>query len=73
MTATQVTDAQGSDTAVSPDGMVSLSIGGMTCGACAARIERRLNDLDGVVATVNYASERARVAFSADYRSSGGR
>jgi Cu+-exporting ATPase len=38
---------------------VSLVIGGMTCGACAARIERRLNLLDGVEARVNYASERA--------------
>jgi P-type Cu+ transporter len=36
-----------------------LVIGGMTCGACAARIERRLNRLDGVTATVNYATGRA--------------
>ena len=36
-------------------------IGGMTCGACAARIERRLNRLDGVAATVNYATGRAYV------------
>ena len=34
-------------------------VGGMTCGACAARIERRLNRLDGVAATVNYATGRA--------------
>jgi P-type Cu+ transporter len=40
---------------------VSLSIGGMTCGACVARIERRLNSLDGVEAQVNLASERARI------------
>jgi P-type Cu+ transporter len=38
---------------------VSLLISGMTCGACAARIEQRLNLLDGVEARVNYASERA--------------
>ncbi len=38
----------------------------MTCGSCAARIERRLNDLDGVEATVNYATERVRVTFSGD-------
>jgi P-type Cu+ transporter len=38
---------------------ISLVIGGMTCGACAARIEQRLNLLDGVDARVNYASERA--------------
>ncbi|MGO9197214.1 MAG: heavy metal translocating P-type ATPase [Acidimicrobiales bacterium] len=45
---------------------VSLVIGGMTCGACAARIERRLNGLDGVEANVNYASERARVVMPAE-------
>ena len=43
------------------DHEVSLSIGGMTCGACVARIERRLNSLDGVEAQVNLASERAKV------------
>ena len=36
-----------------------LVVGGMSCGACAARIERRLNKLDGVAATVNYATGRA--------------
>jgi Cu+-exporting ATPase len=40
---------------------LSLSIGGMTCGACVARIENKLNALDGVEARVNLASERARV------------
>jgi Cu+-exporting ATPase len=44
-------------------GQVELEIGGMTCASCAARIEKRLNRLDGVVATVNYATEKARVAF----------
>jgi P-type Cu+ transporter len=38
-----------------------LAIGGMTCAACAARVQTRLNKLDGVVATVNFATERARV------------
>ena len=38
-----------------------LVVGGMTCGSCAARIERRLNRLDGVAATVNYATGRAYV------------
>ncbi|RZT85634.1 Cu+-exporting ATPase [Pseudonocardia sediminis] len=38
-----------------------ILVGGMTCAACAHRVERRLNKLDGVVATVNYATERARV------------
>ncbi len=40
-----------------------LDIGGMTCGACAARIERRLNKIDGVEAVVNYATERASVTL----------
>jgi Cu+-exporting ATPase len=44
----------------------SLAIGGMTCGACAARIERRLNELEGVEASVNYASELASVACRRD-------
>ena len=44
-------------------GEVSLAVGGMTCGACAARVERALNDLDGVVARVNYATERASVVL----------
>jgi Cu+-exporting ATPase len=42
---------------------VELSIGGMTCASCAARIERKLNKVDGVSATVNYATEKAKVTF----------
>ena len=42
---------------------VELSIGGMTCASCANRIERKLNKVDGVTATVNYATEKARVSF----------
>jgi Cu+-exporting ATPase len=37
---------------------IELAIGGMTCAACASRIEKKLNRLDGVSATVNYATER---------------
>ena len=40
---------------------VELSIGGMTCASCASRIEKKLNRLDGVTATVNYATEKAAV------------
>jgi len=40
---------------------VELAIGGMSCAACAARIEKRLNLLDGVAASVNYATERAYI------------
>ncbi|MGN9845261.1 heavy metal translocating P-type ATPase [Nonomuraea sp. H19] len=42
---------------------VELSIGGMTCASCANRIERKLNKMDGVTATVNYATEKAKVTF----------
>ncbi len=47
-----------------PTRQVELAIGGMTCGACAARIERKLNRLDGVSASVNYATEKARVSYA---------
>jgi Cu+-exporting ATPase len=42
---------------------VELTIGGMTCASCAARVERRLNRLEGVTASVNLATEKAQVAF----------
>ena len=45
--------------------MVRLEIDGMTCAACAARIERKLNKLEGVDAAVNYATEEAAVSFDA--------
>ncbi|MBQ0906839.1 cation-translocating P-type ATPase [Micromonospora sp. U21] len=44
-------------------GLIELQIGGMTCASCAARIEKKLNKLGGVTATVNYATEKARVQF----------
>ncbi|HEU4976554.1 MAG TPA: heavy metal translocating P-type ATPase [Baekduia sp.] len=44
---------------------VELPITGMTCASCANRIERKLNKLDGVTASVNYATERASVDFDA--------
>ncbi len=44
---------------------MELSIGGMTCASCAARIEKKLNKLDGVTATVNFATENAAVSFPA--------
>ncbi|MER7897163.1 heavy metal translocating P-type ATPase [Streptomyces sp. NPDC096046] len=45
---------------------VELAIDGMTCASCAARIEKKLNRLDGVEATVNYATEKAKVTFRED-------
>ncbi|CAL9455565.1 heavy metal translocating P-type ATPase [Streptomyces sp. enrichment culture] len=43
---------------------VELAIGGMTCASCAARLEKKLNRMDGVEATVNYATEKAKVTFA---------
>jgi Cu+-exporting ATPase len=42
-----------------------LVIGGMTCASCAARVEKKLNKVDGVTATVNFATETAHVSFPA--------
>ena len=47
-------------------GRVDLPIEGMTCAGCANRVERSLNELDGVQATVNFATEKAAVEFDAD-------
>ncbi|MFJ9536312.1 heavy metal translocating P-type ATPase [Streptomyces sp. NPDC101225] len=44
---------------------VELLIGGMTCASCAARVEKKLNRMDGVTATVNYATEKARITCPA--------
>ncbi|WP_314175385.1 heavy metal translocating P-type ATPase [Streptomyces winkii] len=43
---------------------VELSIGGMTCASCAARVEKKLNRMDGVSASVNYATEKARISYA---------
>ena len=50
-------------TAAQPaDARIELLIGGMTCASCAARIEKKLNRIDGVAASVNYATEKAVVS-----------
>ena len=48
----------------SPVSEVDLAVIGMTCASCANRIERKLNKMDGVTASVNYATETARVQFA---------
>lgn len=48
-----------------PPSALALRIGGMTCASCAARIEKRLNRLDGVTAAVNYATETAHIQHAA--------
>ncbi len=45
---------------------IELAIGGMTCASCAARVEKKLNRMDGVTATVNYATEKAKVSYAGD-------
>ncbi|HKC28781.1 MAG TPA: heavy metal translocating P-type ATPase, partial [Jatrophihabitans sp.] len=50
-------------TATEASTSVELSIAGMTCASCAARIEKKLNKLDGVSATVNYATEKAHIVL----------
>ena len=45
---------------------IDLSVSGMTCGACATRIQNALNEIDGVSATVNFATESARVTVTGD-------
>ncbi|MET9977151.1 heavy metal translocating P-type ATPase [Streptomyces microflavus] len=59
-TTSDITTATGTGTAT---GTVELAIGGMTCASCAARIEKKLNRMDGVEATVNYATEKAKVTY----------
>ena len=55
--------AETSDTGGVATSSVELAIGGMTCASCAARIEKKLNRMDGVSAAVNYATEKATVTF----------
>ena len=58
-----VTGERAAVTADGSGGSVELVIGGMTCASCAARIEKKLNRLDGVTAMVNFATETARVSY----------
>ncbi|MFI6960454.1 heavy metal translocating P-type ATPase [Streptomyces sp. NPDC050255] len=51
------------EAAAAESSQAELTIGGMTCASCAARVEKKLNRMDGVSATVNYATEKARVSF----------
>ncbi|MFF0432030.1 heavy metal translocating P-type ATPase [Streptomyces sp. NPDC004327] len=53
-------------TTSAPDTVTELTIGGMTCASCAARVEKKLNRMDGVAATVNFATEKARVEHPAE-------
>ncbi|KUN28130.1 carbonate dehydratase [Streptomyces antibioticus] len=54
----------GTTAPIGPPAEVELLIGGMTCASCAARVEKKLNRMDGVTATVNYATEKAKVTYA---------
>ncbi|GAA2738147.1 heavy metal translocating P-type ATPase [Pedococcus aerophilus] len=60
-TSTTASTTRSEDSA--PTSAVELVIGGMTCASCATRIEKKLNKIDGVTATVNYSTEKAKVTF----------
>jgi P-type Cu+ transporter len=60
-----ITREGSAETATEAEHAVDLTIGGMTCASCASRIQKKLNKLVGVTATVNYATEKARVSFPA--------
>ncbi|MER7485990.1 heavy metal translocating P-type ATPase [Streptomyces sp. NPDC126497] len=61
MTSTTATEAPAAGQPARSE--VELLIGGMTCASCAARVEKKLNRMDGVTATVNYATEKARISY----------
>ncbi|MEU7502255.1 heavy metal translocating P-type ATPase [Streptomyces griseofuscus] len=65
MTSTIAEQAEQADTPITPRtaSEVELLIGGMTCASCAARVEKKLNRMDGVSATVNFATEKAKVSY----------
>ncbi|MFD7130493.1 heavy metal translocating P-type ATPase [Streptomyces sp. NPDC059894] len=65
MPSTTATAPTTETSAASGTAEVELLIGGMTCASCAARVEKKLNRMDGVTATVNYATEKARVTYPA--------
>jgi Cu+-exporting ATPase len=63
MSTTSPSAATADDAGTTGPESVQLEIGGMTCASCAARIEKKLNRMEGVSATVNYATEKARVTY----------
>jgi Cu+-exporting ATPase len=56
------------NTAPTPDAdkRIEFAVSGMTCASCSARIEKRLNKIEGVTATVNYSTEKAKVTYTGD-------
>ncbi|MEV7323687.1 heavy metal translocating P-type ATPase [Streptomyces sp. NPDC093970] len=68
MTSTTTAETRIAEPAPGPTAEVELLIGGMTCASCAARVEKKLNRMDGVTATVNYATEKAKVTYPGGVR-----
>ncbi len=62
----QASTSSDAPSAPHPRHTLDLVIGGMTCASCAARVEKKLNKLDGVAATVNYSTEKAKVTITGD-------
>ncbi|MGW0759296.1 heavy metal translocating P-type ATPase [Streptomyces sp. NPDC002814] len=62
---TVTTTASTAPASIAATSEIELLIGGMTCAACAARVEKKLNRMDGVTATVNFATEKAKVSYPA--------
>ncbi len=62
----ETTQGVSSDLATQRRTSVELAVDGMTCASCAARVEKKLNKLPGVSASVNYATERAKILIPAD-------
>ena len=60
-----MTTAERRATAGEPDATTDLLVGGMTCAACVGRVEKKLGRVEGVTATVNLATGRARVSHPA--------
>ena len=60
-----MTDIQETTSTSASHGSVDLSVGGMTCASCVARVEKKLNKVAGVNASVNLATESAHVELSA--------
>ncbi|MGW2958110.1 heavy metal translocating P-type ATPase [Streptomyces sp. NPDC001220] len=63
MTSTTTAETRIAEPAPGPTAEVELLIGGMTCASCAARVEKKLNRMDGVTATVNYATGKAKATY----------
>lgn len=63
---THIAGTAGAGDNPAPAARIELTVGGMTCASCAARIEKKLNRVDGVTAQVNFATEKAQIEYTGD-------